>query len=141
MDNAHRGVLVGEGAMRRGHVRLSRRDFFLGAGGTAVGVAGITGVGTVSAQVHKHALFHEAYVAAVLGTRTSPPPVQPCPAARSSSANAPVPQSSEKVDPALTDLSPPLRPRYTFLNCDCPSRCSAIRRTVSRSGYERRIVP
>jgi hypothetical protein len=43
-----------------GHVRLSRRDFFLGAGGTAVGVAGIPGVGT--------------------------------------SANAPVPQSSEKVD-------------------------------------------
>jgi peptidoglycan/xylan/chitin deacetylase (PgdA/CDA1 family) len=77
MDNAHRGVLVGEGAMRRGHVRLSRRDFFLGAGGTAVGVAGITGVGTVSAQMHKHALFHEAYVAAVLATRTSPPPVQP----------------------------------------------------------------
>ncbi|MFL6043481.1 MAG: hypothetical protein ACJ72M_00015 [Propionibacteriaceae bacterium] len=63
-------------------MRLSRRDFFLDAGGTAVGVGGITGVGTVSAQMHKHALFHEAHVAAVLATRTSPPPVQPCPVAR-----------------------------------------------------------
>jgi hypothetical protein len=91
MDNAHRGVLVGEGAMRRGHVRLSRRDFFLGAGGTGSASQGSPELGQCPPQMHKHALFHEAYVAAVLATRTSPPPVQPCPAARSSSANAPVP--------------------------------------------------
>jgi peptidoglycan-N-acetylglucosamine deacetylase len=66
-----------ESATRGDRLRLSRREFFLGAGGTAIGVAGITGVGAVSARMHKHPMFHGAYAAAVRATRTSPPPSQP----------------------------------------------------------------
>jgi peptidoglycan/xylan/chitin deacetylase (PgdA/CDA1 family) len=58
-------------------VKLSRREFFLGVGGTAVGVAGITGVEEVSAHMHKHLMYHERYAAAVRATRTSPAPSQP----------------------------------------------------------------
>lgn len=49
----------------------------MGVGGTAVGVAGITGVEGVSAHLHKHVLFHERYAAAVRATQTSPAPSQP----------------------------------------------------------------
>jgi Polysaccharide deacetylase len=58
-------------------MRLSRREFFLGAGGTAVGVAGVAAVGVGSDQMHKHVMFHEAYASAVRATQTSPPPTQP----------------------------------------------------------------
>jgi peptidoglycan-N-acetylglucosamine deacetylase len=58
-------------------VKLTRRELFLGVGGAAVGVAGVTGLDGVSANMHRHVRYHDAYAAAVRTTRTVPPPSQP----------------------------------------------------------------